>query len=173
VEERGYIQVYTGNGKGKTTASLGLALRAAGAGFKVFIGQFLKTGDYSEIKGLTRFDDLIKVKQFGAPRFIGRKIHDEDIQLAREGLAELGKALESGEWDVIIAEELNVAVHLNVIPLKDALAFIDKKPEHTELVITGRNAPEEIKERADLITEMTEVKHYYHAGVQARTGIEK
>lgn len=173
MKEKGYIQVYTGNGKGKTTASLGLALRAAGAGFKVFIGQFLKTGDYSEIKALGRFDDLIRIKQFGAPRFIGRTIREEDRVLAQEGLKELGGALVSGEWDLVIAEELNVAVHLKVISLEDALALLDKKPDHTELVITGRYAPEEIRDRADLITEMTEVRHYYKAGVPARVGIEK
>ncbi|MDC7224651.1 MAG: cob(I)yrinic acid a,c-diamide adenosyltransferase [Spirochaetales bacterium] len=173
MKEKGYIQVYTGNGKGKTTASLGLALRSAGAGYKVFIGQFLKTGDYSEIKALKRFDDLILIKQFGAPRFIKQKINEEDRLLAEKGIAELSTALESGEWDMVIAEELNVAVHLGVITLEDALYLISRKPENTELVITGRYAPQEILDRADLVTEMTEIKHYYKEGVAARTGIEK
>ena len=173
MKEKGYIQIYTGNGKGKTTAALGLALRSAGAGFRVFIGQFLKTGDYSEIKALERFDDLVTVKQFGAPRFIGRKIQEEDRLLAEQGIAELGDALESGEWDVVIAEELNVAVHLGVLPIEDALYLLSRKPEHTELIITGRYAPEELVNLADLVTEMREVKHYYSEGVSARTGIEK
>jgi len=173
MEDKGYTQVYTGNGKGKTTASLGLALRAAGAGYRVFIGQFLKTGDYSEIKALKRFDDLITVKQFGAPRFIRSKVNEEDRILAEKGLAELASILESGDWDVVIAEELNVAVHLGAIPVEDALFLMSKRPENTELIITGRYAPREILDRADLITEMTEVRHYYREGVPARRGIEK
>jgi cob(I)alamin adenosyltransferase len=173
MKDKGYIQVYTGNGKGKTTASLGLALRSAGAGYKVFIGQFLKTGDYSEIKALQRFDDLITVKQFGAPRFIKQTINEEDRLLAEKGLAELCKVLDSEEWDVVIAEELNVAVHLGVIPLEDALYLMSRKGENTELVITGRYAPEEIISRANLVTEMGEIKHYYKEGVPARVGIEK
>jgi len=173
MKEKGYIQVYTGNGKGKTTASLGLALRAAGAGFRVFIGQFLKTGDYSEIKALKRFDDLITVRQYGAPRFIGREVMEEDRSLAEKGIAEMTEILATGEWDVVIAEELNVAVHMNVITEEDALFLMSKKPEHTELVITGRYAPQAVLAKADLITEMTEVRHYYGMGVPARTGIEK
>ncbi|MDC7219103.1 MAG: cob(I)yrinic acid a,c-diamide adenosyltransferase [Spirochaetales bacterium] len=173
MKEKGYIQVYTGNGKGKTTASLGLALRSAGAGYKVFIGQFLKSGDYSEIGALKRFDDLITVKQFGAPRFIKDKVHDEDRLLAEKGVAQLCRILDSEEYDVVIAEELNVAVYLGVIPLEDALYLMSRKGENTELIITGRYAPEEIIARADLVTEMTEIKHYYNEGVSARTGIEK
>lgn len=173
MKEKGYIQVYTGNGKGKTTASLGLAIRAAGAGYKVFIGQFLKTGDYSEIKALGRFDDLITVKQFGAPRFIGKEATEKDKKLAQEGMAELSDRLASGEWDVVIAEELNVAVHLGVVSLEKALELIEKKCDNTELVITGRYAPQKILDRADLVTEMTEIKHYYKSGVPARVGIEK
>ena len=173
MKEKGFIQIYTGNGKGKTTAALGLALRSAGAGHKVFIGQFLKSGDYSEIRALRRFDDLITIKQFGAPHFINNEVAEEDRLLAEKGIAELASVLASGEWDVVIADELNVAVHLGVIPLEDALYLIGEKKENTELIITGRYAPKEIIGLADLVTEMTEVKHYYNEGVSARTGIEK
>ncbi len=173
MKDKGYIQIYTGNGKGKTTAALGLALRSAGAGHRVFIGQFLKSGDYSEIGALRRFDDLITIKQFGAPHFINNEVAEEDRLLAEKGIAELASVLASGEWDVVIADELNVALHLDVIPLEDALYLIGEKKEKTELIITGRYAPKEIVGLADLVTEMTEVKHYYSEGVSARTGIEK
>jgi cob(I)alamin adenosyltransferase len=170
---KGYIQVYTGNGKGKTTASLGLALRAAGAGLRVFIAQFIKKGDYSEIKALQRFEDLITVRQYGEGRFIKGKPSPEDMSAAREGLAALSEALVSGDWDVVIAEEGNVAVACDLFSLKDLLTLVERKPPQVELVITGRGAAPELIERADLVTEMKEIKHYYQKGVVARVGIEK
>ena len=170
---KGYIQVYTGNGKGKTTAALGLAVRAAGAGLNVFIGQFLKSGDFSEIKALKRFEDRIVVKQFGKGRFVKNKVSDDDIQAARKGLQEIKSAMLSNKFDMIIIEEGNVAVMLNVISVSDLLDLIDHKPPQTELVITGRNADPLIVQKADLVTEMKDIKHYYQEGVQARVGIEK
>jgi cob(I)alamin adenosyltransferase len=170
---QGYVQVYTGNGKGKTTASLGLALRAAGAGMKVYIAQFLKKGDYSEIKALERFSDLITIEQFGRGKFIKGKPSPEDMAAGLRGLEKIDAMLTAGRFQVIIMEEANVAVMCGLFPASRLLDLIDKKPDDMELVLTGRGATPEIIERADLVTEMREVKHYYHKGVQARVGIEK
>ncbi|OQY05288.1 MAG: cob(I)yrinic acid a,c-diamide adenosyltransferase [Desulfobacteraceae bacterium 4572_123] len=170
---RGYVQVYTGNGKGKTTASLGLALRAAGAGMKVYIAQFLKMGDYSEIKALDRFSDLITIEQFGRGKFIKGKPSPEDIAAGLRGLKKIDRMLTSGKFQMIIMEEVNVAVTCGLFQVSRLLNLIDKKPDDTELVLTGRGAAPEIIEKADLVTEMKEIKHYYHKGVRARIGIEK
>ncbi len=170
---KGYVQVYTGNGKGKTTASLGLALRAAGAGLKVFIVQFLKQGDYSEIKALSKFSGNITVKQSGLGCFVKGKPSEEDIVAGKKGYELLKSTLIEGGYDLVIAEEGNVAVSCGLFTEEDLLALIDLKPEHVELVITGRNAGDKLIERADLVTEMKEIKHYYKQGVKARVGIEK
>lgn len=170
---KGYLQVYTGNGKGKTTAALGLSIRAAGANLKVFIGQFIKMGDYSEIKALERFSDLITIEQFGLGRFIKGKPSQEDVQAAQEGLKKIKAIMLSGQYSVIIMEEANVAVTCGLFSVEDLLEIIDLKPESLELVITGRGAAPQIIEKADLVTEMQEVKHYYNKGVEARVGIEK
>jgi cob(I)alamin adenosyltransferase len=170
---KGYIQVYTGDGKGKTTAALGLAIRAAGAGLKVFIGQFIKMGEYSEIKALKRFEDLITVEQFGRGRFIQGKPSVEDIKAAQKGLEKIIAILSSGEHKVVIMEEANVAVKIGLLSVQDILKIIAAKPQDVELVITGRGADPRIIEKADLVTEMKEIKHYFQQGVAARVGIEK
>ena len=170
---KGYVQVYTGNGKGKTTASLGLSLRAAGAGLKVFIAQFLKQGDYSEIRALERFSDLIRIEQYGLGRFVKGQPTDEEIQAAQKGLKEVRKVMLSGEYDVIIVEEGNVAASCGLFEVQKLLELISQKPDDLELVITGRGANPEVIEQADLVTEMKEIKHYYQNGVAARVGIEK
>jgi cob(I)alamin adenosyltransferase len=170
---RGYIQVYTGNGKGKTTAALGLAIRAAGAGLKVFIAQFIKMGEYSEIKALKRFDDLIKVEQYGTGRFIKGKPSVHAIEAARKGLEKIKAVFASGQHNVVIMEEANVASKLELISVKDILDIMAEKPKDVELVITGRGADSRIIEKADLVTEMKEIKHYFQKGVKARIGIEK
>jgi cob(I)alamin adenosyltransferase len=170
---KGYIQVYTGNGKGKTTCAIGLSVRAAGAGLRVLIAQFLKSGDYSEVKALKRFSDLIALKQFGNGRFIKGKPSAEDIRAAQEGLRFIRQEISSGRYDMIVLEEANVAVTCGILRLEDLLDIMEHKPDNLELVITGRNAAPEIMEKADLVTEMKEIKHYYHIGVQARVGIEK
>ncbi len=169
---KGYIQVYTGNGKGKTTACLGLALRAAGAGLKVFIIQFLKQGDYSEIKALSRFDN-IHVEQYGLGRFVKGKPSPDDVAAGAAGYQRLCSLLKEGRHDLIIAEEANVAVSCNLITEQELLDLMAMKPGHVELVITGRGATKKIIEAADLVTEMKEIKHYYQKGVSARVGIEK
>jgi cob(I)alamin adenosyltransferase len=170
---RGFVQVYTGDGKGKTTAALGLALRAAGAGLKVFIGQFIKMGDYSEIKALERFPDLIRVEQFGLGRFVGGKPSAADIAAARSGMQRVREVMSSGEFQMLILEEANVAAKYGLIPVQELLRMIIEKPEDMEMVITGRGASPRIIEAADLVTEMKEVKHYFEKGVRARIGIEK
>ena len=170
---KGYVQVYTGNGKGKTTASLGLSLRAAGAGLKVFIAQFLKQGDYSEIRALERFSDLIRIEQYGLGRFVKGQPTDEEIQAAEKGLQEIKEAMLSGKYDVIIVEEGNVAASCGLFEVQKLLDLISLKPDGIELVITGRGATPEVIDQADLVTEMKEIKHYYQKGVAARVGIEK
>ena len=169
----GYTQIYTGDGKGKTTASLGLALRAAGAGLKVYIAQFIKSSDYSEIRALARYDDCITVEQFGMGRFIKGQPAPEDVSAARKGLQAVRNVLESGIYQVVIMEEGNVAAACGLFGVEEILAIIDQKPGHVELVITGRGANPRVIEKADLVTEMKAVKHYYQAGVAARVGIEK
>ena len=168
----GYIQVYTGDGKGKTTAALGLALRAAGAGLRVCIIQFMKGAETSEIAALRKLDDLITVRRYGRTGFVEGAPEDEDIRLACEGLEEAERAVVSGEYNVVILDEANVAVNLGLFSVSDLLRLMDRKPEQVELVITGRKADPQVIERADLVTEMSEIKHYYHKGVSARKGIE-
>jgi len=170
---KGYIQVYTGDGKGKTTAALGLAIRAAGAGLKVFIAQFIKMGEYSEIKALKRFEGLITVEQFGRGRFILGKPSLEDIKAAKKGLEKIITILSSGKHNVVIMKEANVAVKIGLMSVQDILKIMTAKPQDVELVITGRSADSKIIEKADLVTEMKEIKHYFQKGVAARVGIEK
>ncbi|MCK5311943.1 MAG: cob(I)yrinic acid a,c-diamide adenosyltransferase [Desulfobacteraceae bacterium] len=175
--KKGYVQIYTGNGKGKTTAALGLTLRALGAGLKVFIGQFLKQGDYSEIKALGHYSNIYKdqitIEQYGSGRFIKGKPTDEEKAEGKEGYSKIHEILKKGEHDLVIVEEGNVAMMCNIISENDLLQLMDIKQTHVELVITGRGATEKLIEKADLVTEMKEIKHYYAQGVSARTGIEK
>ncbi len=170
--DRGYVQVYTGEGKGKTTAALGLALRAAGAGLRVLFAQFVKGRHYSELDALARFPTLIEVRQYGRSCFIEREPAPEDIAAARAGLAEVRAEMLTGEWDVVILDEANIATYFELFPVEDLLALIADKPERVELVITGRRADPRVIEAADLVTEMREIKHYYRRGVKARRGIE-
>ena len=170
---KGYIHVYTGDGKGKTTAALGLAIRAVGAGLKVYIAQFLKHGDYSEIKGLDRFSDTITVEQFGRGRFIKGRPSNEDMAAARRGLNKVKTILAAGKYSVVILDEANVAVSLNLFSENELLEILDHRPDNVEIIITGRGAASGIIEAADLVTEMKEIKHYFKKGVKARIGIEK
>ena len=170
---RGYVQVYTGDGKGKTTAAFGLALRAAGAGLKVYIGQFLKNGGYSELNSINKFKDLIKIEQFGGKRHIGQQIGEEDKELAKKGFEKIRGIIFSGEYDVVVLDEINVALYLKLLPKNDLINVIKNKPPHVELVLTGRYASPQIVEIADLVTEMRKIKHYFSKGVTARKGIEK
>ena len=171
--EKGLVQVYTGNGKGKTSAAFGLALRAVGRGLKVFIIQFIKGGfDYGELYVVNKLPNLT-LKAFGRGKFVTEKpAGKEDVALASEALALAEEAVRSGRYDVVILDELSVALSLNLIDLEKVLKLIKEKPKHVELVLTGRDAPEEIVEVADLVTEMKEVKHPYKKGFPARKGIE-
>lgn len=170
---RGYVQVYTGNGKGKTTAALGLALRAVGAGLRVYVAQFIKNKAYSEIKALRHFQEQVRVEQFGTGMVPKGGPPAKAFQLAREGLARIREVLQSNRYQMVILEEANVAVHHGLFTIMDLLALVNGKPESVEMVITGRYAAPEIIAAADLVTEMKEVKHYIHQGVRARVGIEK
>ena len=171
--EKGLIQVYTGNGKGKTSAAFGLALRAIGNGFKVFVIQFIKGGfDYGELHA-TKFLPNLELRAFGRGKFISKTPPDkEDVKLAREGFELAKNVIEGGNFDIVILDEINVAMHLKLLGVNNVLDLIRNKPKHVELVLTGRNAPSEIVEIADLVTEMREVKHPYALGVQPRKGIE-
>lgn len=169
---QGYVHVYTGDGKGKTTAALGLALRAVGAGLRVYFGQFMKKYDYSEIIGLRNLGDRVTVVQFGTGHYVIGSPKPEDITAAREGLALLKKALESGAHDVVIGDEANVAAARGLIRDQDLLDLMAGRPQHVELVLTGRGASRAVMAAADLVTEMRAVKHYFEKGVTARKGIE-
>jgi len=171
--KQGYVQVYTGEGKGKTTAALGLTLRAVGAGLRVCIIQFFKGGNYSEINALYRFSDLVTIKQFGLSGFIVDVPTQSDIETIQKGYYESLEVIESGNFDVIILDEILIAYHFDIISVKDLQVLVEKKPTHVELILTGRKAPEEIVAIADLVTEMKDIKHYFHQGVPARIGIEK
>lgn len=171
--EKGYIQVYTGDGKGKTTAALGLALRAAGAGLRVYIAQFMKKGEYSEIKALQSLADFIVVEQFGTGRFIRGAPGPEDHQAAQNGLDAVHAAMASGDYDIVILEEANVAFGAGVLTETDLLGVIAAKPAGTELVFTGRGGSPGVLAKADLITEMKPIRHYFvEQAVAARKGIE-
>jgi cob(I)alamin adenosyltransferase len=172
MKQKGYIHVYTGNGKGKTTAALGLALRAYGAGKKVFIGQFVKGKPYSEIVAIEKYLKGIEIKQYGLECFIYKKPDINDINAAQKGLAEMRDIIFSGDYDIVIMDELNIALYYNLFDLGGVIDILENKPSHVELVITGRYANEKIIELADLVTEMKEIKHYYNEGVDARKGIE-
>jgi cob(I)alamin adenosyltransferase len=172
MSEKGYIHVYTGNGKGKTTAAFGLALRAAGAGLQVYIAQFVKGMVYSELEAFARFDDLITIEQYGHDCFVGNEPSEEDILAAQEGLSEVRAVITSGDWDMVVLDEANVAALFGLFTVEDLLDLMNNKPHGLELVITGRNADPRVMRQADLVTEMREIKHYYAQGVRARVGIE-
>lgn len=169
----GYVQLYTGDGKGKTTAALGLALRAAGHGMRTYVGQFMKGQDYGELHAL-RDHPYITVEQYGSGRCIRREeVAAEHIAQARQGLARAQDAMLSGEYDIIVLDEVNVAIWFGLLTVEEVLAFLDRRPASVEVVLTGRHASPALLERADLVTEMREVKHYYAQGVMARDGIER
>lgn len=169
--EKGYVQVYTGNGKGKTTAALGLSLRAVCAGKKVFFGQFMKGQDYSELNAAKMLKNF-NIMQFGGLCFVKGEPSEEDKKDAKAGLMIMKEKLLSGKYDIVVFDEINTALFFKLIDTKDVLDVLKLKLEQTEVILTGRYAPEEIIEFANLVTEMTEIKHYYTEGVPARKGIE-
>jgi len=172
---KGYVQVYTGNGKGKTTAALGLAFRAAGRGLKTYIGQFMKGQLCGELEAAKMVYPYITLEQYGKDTFVHvqNHPHEDDVLMAREGLAKGKEAMLSGKYDIVIFDEITTANFFHLISTQEMLNIIESKPDGVELVFTGRYAPPELIETASLVTEMTEVKHYYQKGVLARDGIER
>jgi len=171
----GYVQVYTGNGKGKTTAALGLALRAAGWGYRTYIAQFMKKGGYGEIKIIRRqLKEWITIEQFGLPGFHhqGETLRSGEREMAVKGLQAAEKALLSGDYRLVVLDEVNTLLHFQIVSPQEVLRLLDIRPEPVELILTGRYAPETILDRADLITEMRELRHYYTRDLSARKGIE-
>ncbi len=171
--EKGLVQVYTGDGKGKTSAAFGSALRAIGRGLKVYVIQFIKGGfDYGELYIVEKIPNL-KLAAFGRGRFVTEvSPHEEDVKLAREAFELAEKVVQSGEYDMVILDEINVALNLKLVKVNEALQLIKSKPKHVELILTGRYAPQKIIEIADLVTEMKEIKHPFTQGVKPRKGIE-
>jgi len=171
---QGLIQIYTGNAKGKSTAAFGLAVRAAGHGFRVVVIQFMKTGAYyGEIPGLKRLAPEIEIHSYGKEGFVHRRgVTEEDISLAHEAMAHAEKALLAPETDILILDEINNALYFQLLTVEEVLNLLDKKPSNVEIVMTGRNAPQELIEKAHLVTEMKEIKHPFHQGINSRKGIE-
>jgi cob(I)alamin adenosyltransferase len=165
------IQVYTGSGKGKTTAALGLAIRAAGAGLKVYICQFLKGKYHCELTSLQKLKN-IKVEQFGRTCFMRGSPSKKDIGLAGCGLEAAKKAIKTKKYNIIVLDEINVALKLKLLKLKDVISIIKNAPKKVELILTGRHAHPKILKMADLVSYMQDRKHYYKKGIKARRGIE-
>ena len=172
--KRGYVQIYTGNGKGKTTAALGQALRAAGSGLKTFIVQFMKDLQYGEVKALQQLSDCITLERYGNDTFVFCKQppDEKDIAAAKQALNRAREAMLSGKYDIVIVDEVCVAIYFTLLETKEVLMLLEERPEAVELILTGRYCPSELIERADLVTEMIEIKHYYRKGILARKGIE-
>lgn len=191
---KGYVQVYTGDGKGKTTAAIGLAIRALGAGKRVCFLQFMKNKSYSEHCILNNLSRNLTVKTFGKPFFIAKKEEfdrlkeavigeeivvfksgfppQEYVTLIHEGMEVAKQAVQSGDYDIVILDEVIVAVYFELIAGSELDFLIQNKLDSVELVLTGRKASKELIEKADLVTEMKEIKHYYTNGIEARVGIE-
>ncbi len=170
--KKGYVHVYTGPGKGKTTAALGLGIRAAGAGMKVHMVQFMKGRRYSEIDTIENISNFT-ITQHGRDEFVSKEKPDQvDIDLAQKGFKYSKEIVNNGKYDMIILDEINVAIDYNLISLKDVIKLLEGKPEKLELILTGRDAHPELVRYADLVTEMLEIKHPYQQGVPARKGID-
>ncbi|MCX7727093.1 MAG: cob(I)yrinic acid a,c-diamide adenosyltransferase [Chitinispirillaceae bacterium] len=173
---KGLIHIYTGNGKGKTTAAIGLAIRAAGAGKKILFAQFLKDKCYCEHISLDRFKDCIDLRCYGAglcSKFMTEENKEKFLLATIKGYEEIIKLINENYYDVIILDEIFVALSLNLLSFEQILYLMENKPPQSELILTGRGAPQFLMEKADLITEMVEVKHYYKdKGITARKGIE-
>jgi len=167
----GFVHIYTGNGRGKTTAAIGLAIRAAGAGFKVAIIQFLKGMEYSEVKALKTISS-IELHQYGRKCFIRSAPEKEDIEIAQKGISLAEKLIKSGKYRLVILDEINVAIYFGLISTARVLNIVKNRPENVDILLTGRYAPKELIDLADLVTEMVEIKHYYRKGIKGRKGFE-
>lgn len=173
-KKRGLVLVYTGNGKGKTTAALGLGLRAIGQGLRVCMIQFMKNprNAYGEIQAIKKCFPQWTVIQSGREEFVRKPPSPEDIRLAQEGYRAALKALTSGEYDLVILDEINVAVDFGLLEVQDVLRLIEERNPSVHVVLTGRYAPVQVRELADTVSEVNEVKHHYQTGVRAVKGIE-
>jgi cob(I)alamin adenosyltransferase len=171
---KGLIYVYTGNGKGKTTAALGTALRAAGHGLRVLIIQFMKKqANIGEMKALAAMELPITIKQFGRCVFFkSRTCESRDIQMAHQGLQYFKEAMESETYDIIVLDEINMAIYFGLVKQNEVIDLIESRPSHLHLLLTGRKATKKVMDLANLVTEMKEVKHYYRKGVHAQKGLE-
>lgn len=172
--KQGFIQIYTGNGKGKSTAAIGQAVRAAGFGLKTYIAQFMKEYPYNELNSLKHLSEWITIEQFCGDDFVYKKElpGKDEIDKARRGLAKAKSKMLSGKFDMIILDEVCVSIYFGLFSDEEILTFMKQKPEKVELILTGRYCPDNLLEKADLVTEMKEIKHYYQAGVKSRKGIE-
>ncbi len=169
---KGTVQVFTGDGKGKTTAALGCGLRAAGHGYRVLMVQFMKGRQYGELGAVQHVPEF-EIVQFGLDSFVEKgRPSPEDLRLAREGFEKASAAVSSGDYDVVILDEVNVAVDYGLLGLEEILRLIEERPSHVELILTGRYAHQKMRDAADTVTEMVEVKHHHGAGIEAREGIE-
>jgi cob(I)alamin adenosyltransferase len=172
--DKGYIQIYTGNGKGKSTAAIGQAVRAAGFGLKTYIAQFMKEFPYSELNSLKNLREWITIEQFAGDAFVYKKEPPDknEIDKVRRGLATAKSKMLSKKYDLIILDEVCVSIYFGLFSDEEILTFVKQKPENVELILTGRYCPDKLLEKADLVTEMNKLKHYYQEGVTSRKGIE-
>ena len=169
--QQGMIQLYTGTGKGKTTAAIGLAVRAAGAGKRVYIGQFVKDMAYHELRILSQIPN-IRAELLGKGCFIDRKPDAADVEAAHESLMHVGQEMKKETYDLVILDEITIAIYYHLLCVEDVIHLIQQKPNTVELVLTGRYFPPELKQFCDLISEMREIKHYFNRGITSRKGIE-
>lgn len=169
----GLVQIYTGNGKGKTTAALGQALRATGRGLRVYMAQFIKGQETGELMAVERLAPDFVIRQFGLGKFIrGQEPSREDLEMAKAGWMEVNQVVNGGQYDLVILDEISHAIRVGLIELEEVLALLALRPEHVEMILTGRNMPEDLIQSADLVTEMLAVKHPYDQGIPMRKGIE-
>lgn len=175
--EKGLIQVYTGNGKGKTTAALGQGLRSCGRGLKVYMVQFLKGGETGELHSVEKLDPLFKIFRFERKRGFFWTLNDQEKRELKEDIAKamsfVKNVIENNECDILIMDEIMGVLSNGLLNVSEVVELLKSKPESMEIILTGRNVPEELAEIADLITEMREVKHYFRKGVPFRVGIEE
>lgn len=171
---KGYVQLYTGDGKGKTTAALGLALRAAGDGLKTIMLQFMKGQPYSELNIISKLGGLIEIEQHGSAEFCrpDQSTFAEHYRLCRKGLQRAQAVIQYPQYDLVILDEIVTALLFKLVSLEEIVEIIHKRPMAKELILTGRRAPQELIALCDLVTEMQKIKHYYDLGVIARRGIE-
>jgi len=169
---RGFTQVYTGNGKGKTTAAIGLSIRAAGAGLKVCLCQFLKGKRCSEHVLLDNLSDLIEYHQYGKKTFLIGKPTKTDLEMINKGLNFVRRTVNTSQYDVLILDEILSAVDIDLVSMNEVIDIIKNKNNNVELILTGRNAPQKLLKHVNLVTEMKQIKHYFNQGITARKGIE-